>query len=87
MKVKANGISIDVEDTAADGMQAGRARRAADHGPGMQWWPGAAFVQALVARAFASCVSTTATSPCRSTSITWAAQLVWEASSTAWGCR
>ena len=49
MKVKANGIAIEVEDTGADGSQAGRPTVLLIMGLGMQLvaWP-PAFVQALV---------------------------------------
>ncbi|HEX9718749.1 MAG TPA: alpha/beta hydrolase, partial [Ramlibacter sp.] len=49
MQVKANGISIEVEDTGSDGAQAGRPAVLLIMGLGMQLvaWP-PAFVQALV---------------------------------------
>ncbi|HSI52344.1 MAG TPA: alpha/beta hydrolase [Ramlibacter sp.] len=53
MKVQANGISIEVEDTGADGSQAGRPVVLLIMGLGMQLvaWP-APFVQALVQQGF-----------------------------------
>jgi pimeloyl-ACP methyl ester carboxylesterase len=53
VKVRANGISIEVEDTGADGSQAGRPVVLLIMGLGMQLiaWP-AAFVQALVEQGF-----------------------------------
>lgn len=53
MKVQANGISIEVEDTGADGSQAGRPAVLLIMGLGMQLtaWP-PAFVQGLVAEGF-----------------------------------
>jgi pimeloyl-ACP methyl ester carboxylesterase len=53
MKVKANGIAIEVEDTGADGSQAGRPVVLLIMGLGMQLvaWP-PAFVQALVDSGF-----------------------------------
>ena len=53
MKVKANGISIEVEDTGADGSQAGRPAVLLIMGLGMQLtaWP-PAFVQGLVEQGF-----------------------------------
>ena len=73
VKVKANGISIAVEDTGAGGSQAGRPVVLLIMGLGMQLvaWP-PAFVNGWWTRAFVSCVSTTATSGCPSIWITWA---------------
>ncbi|NPC56151.1 alpha/beta hydrolase [Caenimonas soli] len=53
MKVKANGISIEVEDTGADGSQAGRPAVLLIMGLGMQLiaWP-PAFVKGLVDQGF-----------------------------------
>jgi pimeloyl-ACP methyl ester carboxylesterase len=53
VQVKANGISIEVEDTGADGSQAGRPAVLLIMGLGMQLvaWP-PAFVQALVDQGF-----------------------------------
>lgn len=53
VKVKANGISIEVEDTGADGSQAGRPVVLLIMGLGMQLvaWP-VSFVQALVDQGF-----------------------------------
>ena len=53
MKVKANGISIEVEDTGVDGSQAGRPAVLLIMGLGMQLtaWP-PAFVQGLVEQGF-----------------------------------
>lgn len=53
VQVKANGISIEVEDTGADGSQAGRPAVLLIMGLGMQLvaWP-PAFVQALVGEGF-----------------------------------